>query len=121
MRRFGRRDVLQLVELLFGASRVDLDNIVQHDLLGHDELLPTNMLTAYLCEKTIGKHYPIHSTRHSYVILMMELGVDMEFIREQLGHGGLQITREVYMHMSRKIQTKNLAQINDYLGKATSD
>ncbi|XKH51371.1 site-specific integrase [Chryseomicrobium palamuruense] len=69
------------------------------------------------CLRAIGKEYPIHSTRHSYVVLMLELGVDVEFIREQLGHGGLQITREVYMHVSRKIQTKNLTQINEYLNK----
>lgn len=69
------------------------------------------------CMRTIGRKYPIHSTRHSYVVLMLELGVDVEFIREQLGHGGLQVTREVYMHISRKIQTKNLTQINDYLSK----
>lgn len=49
---------------------------------------------------------------------MLELGVDVEFIREQLGHGGLKVTREVYMHVSRKIQTKNLTQINNYLSKA---
>ena len=70
------------------------------------------------CLHAIDKKYPIHATRHSYVVLMLELGVEVEFIREQLGHGGLKITREVYMHMSRKIQTKNLTQINEYLRKA---
>lgn len=47
---------------------------------------------------------PIHSLRHTCAVLLLEAGVDMKFIQEQLGHGSIQVTSDVYSHISKRIE-----------------
>lgn len=51
---------------------------------------------------------PIHSLRHTCAVLLLESGADMKFVQEQLGHGSIQITSDVYAHISGKIQKSNI-------------
>ncbi|SEL31855.1 tyrosine-type recombinase/integrase [Paenibacillus sp. OK003] len=51
---------------------------------------------------------PIHSLRHTCAVLLLEAGADMKFVQEQLGHGSIQITSDVYAHISSKIQKNNM-------------
>ncbi|MEN1985970.1 tyrosine-type recombinase/integrase [Paenibacillus sp. ES5-4] len=51
---------------------------------------------------------PIHSLRHTCAVLLLEAEADMKFVQEQLGHGSIQITSDVYAHISSKIQTNNM-------------
>ncbi|HEY2493529.1 MAG TPA: tyrosine-type recombinase/integrase, partial [Paenibacillus sp.] len=57
---------------------------------------------------------PIHKLRHTYVVLMMEAEANMKFIQEQLGHESVKITTEVYAHISKKIETKNMEKFENY-------
>lgn len=47
---------------------------------------------------------PIHSLRHTHAVLQMESGADMKYIQERLGHGSMQITADVYSHISKNIE-----------------
>jgi len=38
----------------------------------------------------------------------------MKFIQEQLGHGSMKITSDVYAHVSKKLSTKNMDKIESY-------
>ena len=51
---------------------------------------------------------PIHSLRHTYAVLLLEAGAEMKFVQEQLGHGSIQITSDVYSHISKKIGKANM-------------
>ncbi|WP_260871014.1 tyrosine-type recombinase/integrase [Paenibacillus xylanexedens] len=51
---------------------------------------------------------PIHSLRQTCAVLLLESGADMKFVQEQLGHGSIQITSDVYAHISGKIQKSNI-------------
>ncbi|WP_405117720.1 site-specific integrase [Paenibacillus sp. FSL H8-0317] len=51
---------------------------------------------------------PIHSLRHTCAVLLLESGADIKFVQEQLGHGSIQITSDVYAHISDKIQKSNI-------------
>ncbi|WP_289355765.1 tyrosine-type recombinase/integrase [Paenibacillus sp. S-12] len=57
---------------------------------------------------------PIHSLRHTYAVLMLEAGADMKFIQEQLGHGSIKITSDVYAHISKKLEQRNMEKIESY-------
>lgn len=48
---------------------------------------------------------PIHSLRHTHAVLMLESNVEMKYIQEALGHSSMQITSDVYSHVSKKIET----------------
>lgn len=57
---------------------------------------------------------PIHSLRHTYAVLTLESGADMKFVQEQLGHGSIQITSDIYAHISKKIQDVNIERFEQY-------
>ncbi len=58
---------------------------------------------------------PIHSTRHTHVVLLMESGASMKYIQERLGHGSERITSDVYAHISQKIETETLEKYEEYM------
>nr|WP_286176916.1 site-specific integrase [Lysinibacillus sp. SDF0063] len=60
---------------------------------------------------------PIHSLRHTHAVLLMETGADMKYIQERLGHGSMQITADVYAHISKKIESDNMRKFEDNMQK----
>lgn len=56
----------------------------------------------------------IHSLRHTCAVLMLEAGADIKFVQEQLGHGSIQITSDVYSHISKKLEKRNMDKIEEY-------
>jgi integrase len=60
---------------------------------------------------------PIHSLRHTHAVLLMETGADMKYIQERLGHGSLQITADIYAHISKKIENEGILKFEEYFNK----
>lgn len=62
----------------------------------------------------------IHSLRHTYAVLMLEAGADMKFVQEQLGHSGIQITSDVYAHISKKLEKRSMERFEEYTSSILS-
>lgn len=73
----------------------------------------TNHISPYF-KKIMLRDIPIHSLRHTYAVLMLEAGADMKFVQEQLGHGSIRITSDVYSHITKKIEQRNMEKIESY-------
>jgi integrase len=58
---------------------------------------------------------PIHSLRHTHAVLLLEAGADMKYIQERLGHGSIQITSDVYAHVSKKIEKDAMNKYEEYM------
>ncbi|WP_312027174.1 tyrosine-type recombinase/integrase [Cytobacillus firmus] len=58
---------------------------------------------------------PIHSLRHTHAVLQLEAGADMKCIQESLGQGSIQITADVYSHISKKIEIERLSKFEEYM------
>ncbi|WP_163102285.1 site-specific integrase [Peribacillus alkalitolerans] len=58
---------------------------------------------------------PIHSLRHTHAVLLLEAGADMKYVQERLGHGSIQITADVYAHISKKIEKDTMKKYEDYM------
>ncbi|MFC6038390.1 tyrosine-type recombinase/integrase [Paenisporosarcina macmurdoensis] len=58
---------------------------------------------------------PIHSTRHTHAVMLLESGADMKYVQERLGHGSMQITSDIYAHVSKKIATRSLEKFDEYM------
>lgn len=58
---------------------------------------------------------PIHSLRHTHVVLQMEADADLKYIQERLGHGGIAITSDVYAHLSKKIEDRQMDRYENYM------
>jgi integrase len=64
-------------------------------------------------EKLLGRRLTPHSLRHTHTALMAEAGVPLEAISRRLGHANSQITREVYLHVTKKMKEKERKMLRD--------
>jgi integrase len=68
----------------------------------------------------LSEDFHIHSLRHSYAVLMLEAGADITFIQEQLGHESAKITYDVYAHISKKLEKRNIDKYKQYTANILS-
>lgn len=70
----------------------------------------------YLRENTLrvlGKAYTVHSLRHTHASLLLEQGVDIDSISRRLGHSDSTVTREIYLHITKKKQNQENLKIKE--------
>ena len=56
-----------------------------------------------ITERVLGRRLTPHSLRHTHTAMLAEAGVPLEDISRRLGHADSKITREVYMHVTEKM------------------
>lgn len=57
---------------------------------------------------------PIHSLRHTHAVLLLEAGAEMKYVQERLGHGSIQITSDIYAHISKKLEKRSMDNYESY-------
>ncbi|NJQ03552.1 site-specific integrase [Streptomyces zingiberis] len=71
----------------------------------------------YALQKRTGlEGYRFHDLRHSFVSLLLDLGVAPHIVREIAGHSDLQVTLGIYAHASPEEKRKALTQLSDLFG-----
>ncbi|MCS8622863.1 site-specific integrase [Lactiplantibacillus plantarum] len=63
------------------------------------------------------KHLNVHGCRHSFAVRLREAGVDMENIRDLMGHVDLTTTR-MYAEVTPKIKEDAMSKLEDYLNSS---
>lgn len=58
---------------------------------------------------------PIHALRHTHAVMMLEAGARMKNIQERLGHQSMEITADIYSHVSEKIKNDDMNLYEEYL------
>lgn len=66
------------------------------------------------CEE-IGVALTAHQLRHGYATLLYEAGVADKDTQEQLGHANIELTRDVYTHITKRQRSRTAAKINKYV------
>lgn len=59
----------------------------------------------------------IHGFRHTHATLLLEAGVSPKVISERLGHSSIQITLDLYSHVTKKMETE----VPDIFSKAMNE
>lgn len=67
-----------------------------------------------LLSSRIGKPASIHTLRHSYATHLLEAGVSLRVIQQNLGHTNIQTT-SIYLHVARHLEEDAAAHINALL------
>jgi integrase len=77
---------------------------------------------AYLNEKleiVIKKHnlhrITIHGLRHTHASILFESGASIKEVQERLGHSAIQMTMNIYTHVTDNIKEQTAAKFQRYL------
>lgn len=63
--------------------------------------------------RAIGREITPHILRHTHVSLLAEAGVPLEAISRRLGHSGSKVTKEVYMHVTKRLEERDRKRISN--------
>ena len=115
------REVYIQDEFLELCKRLRYDALCQRMVNGCNLLFQDNgrhvayySYNAYLKEnaiKYIGRAITPHTLRHTHASLLMEQGISIEIISRRLGHENSEITREIYLHVTKKLKEKENQQL----------
>lgn len=47
--------------------------------------------------------------------MLFEAGAEMKMVHERLGHGSMQVTSNIYAHVSKKIETRSIEKFDQYM------
>ena len=61
--------------------------------------------------RILGRKITVHALRHTHASLLMEQGVDIDTISRRLGHEDSKVTREIYLHVTKKLREKDKERI----------
>lgn len=64
-------------------------------------------------ERIIGRRITPHTLRHTHASLLMEQGIDIESISKRLGHNDSRVTKEIYLHVTKKLENKRNEQLRE--------
>lgn len=73
-----------------------------------------DVYAAYLKDcsrRTLNREITPHVLRHTHASLMLERGMNIDAISDRLGHTNSKVTREIYLHVTQKLQEKRNAEI----------
>lgn len=78
---------------------------------GHIKYYAYNKYLKDNSKRILGRAITPHTLRHTHASLLMEQGVSIDTISRRLGHADSQITREIYLHVTKKLQEKENEQL----------
>ncbi|TYS11729.1 tyrosine-type recombinase/integrase [Bacillus subtilis] len=65
--------------------------------------------------KTDLHHITPHDLRHTHAIMLLESGADLKYVSERLGHTTVNMTADVYIHITKKHNKKSIDQFEECL------
>lgn len=80
-------------------------------------LEPRNLtrMFAQICEHHGLRRIRLHELRHSFVSLLLALGVHPRVVMEIVGHSGIEMTMNVYGHVNLDVQRAALDRLDQEL------
>lgn len=66
-----------------------------------------------IAENILHRNVTPHMLRHTHASLMLESGIDMDSIARRLGHSDSKVTKEIYLHITKKLQDKENEKIKN--------
>lgn len=102
--------------LLLGAAWQDLDLVFTNDVGGPVE--PTNLIRRFfqpLLKRAGLPPIRFHDLRHTAATLMLSQGVHPKIVSEMLGHSQINITLDLYSHVTPTLQRQAAAAVDDLL------
>ncbi len=69
----------------------------------------------------IDKEITIHGLRHSHAVMMLESGASMKEVQEKLGHASIDVTSDIYAHITEVIEARSIEKYSSYMEYTKKD
>jgi integrase len=76
------------------------------------------LYTKFIKEQDDLPHYTLHTLRHSYASIMIDLGVNPKILQENLGHSCVQTTLNIYTHSFNRSKQLEVLKLDEALRTA---
>lgn len=74
-----------------------------------------NKVIDTILAKTNLHHITPHGLRHTHAIMVLESGADIKYVSTRLGHATVNMTADVYIHITEKYDDRNVDKLDSYL------
>jgi integrase len=74
-----------------------------------------NKVISSILEKTNLHHISPHGLRHTHAIMLLESGADMKFVSDRLGHATVNMTVDVYIHITKRHEEASVLKLESHL------
>ena len=99
----SRRDLHIQTELLPVVERIPDDCFRSIQYFSYNKFLKETT------SRVIGRSLSPHSLRHTHVSLLAAAGVPLDVISHRCGHSDSDVTREIYLHVTKKMKDRDAA------------
>ncbi len=107
-------ELFDLCEAILHRSKViSMTNLFFPYEEHHISYYAYNKYIKQISQATLGRAITPHTLRHTHASLLMEQGVDIDTISARLGHANSKITREIYLHVTKKLAEQRNEAIRD--------
>lgn len=70
-------------------------------------ILPRTMQhTSYVIHNDLGISFTFHSLRHTHCSMLLTAGAKPKYVQERLGHKNIQVTLDIYQHLTQGMKTE---------------
>ena len=59
------------------------------------------------------KDFDYHSLRHTHATVLLEKGAPLKYIQQRLGHKKIDVTINVYQHLTDELKERGIAVLTD--------
>lgn len=101
-------------------SLANKEYVLNNDLVFSDSkgsfLKQSNYRTYFyrVCESANVPVLSPHALRHSHAVHLLESGANIKYVSERLGHATINMTANVYLHISKKIEREAITMYENY-------
>ena len=60
------------------------------------------------------KKFDYHSLRHTHATILAEKGVSPKYVQKRLGHNNIQVTMQIYQHLTEKMSEEGAALLDTF-------
>ncbi|QTR83199.1 site-specific integrase [Bacillus cytotoxicus] len=68
-----------------------------------------------VCKKGNFKYITLHGFRHTHAVHLLQSGANLKYVSERLGHSSIDMTANVYLHITKSIEETAVNQYNQFL------
>ena len=111
-------ELLKQIEVYY--KRMELRTGSRSDLLFHAEdggyfsYYAYRKQLAKASEQVLGRKLTPHALRHSHASLLFEQSFTVDEVQHRLGHSKSQVTRDIYIHVTRELQEKENRKLDGF-------